>query len=76
MTPFTFHKLDKEFSAFPITKASDTPTDDEIAQAASALGVAFHDDYVAFLRRYGGAMGFTRCSARLPRYGKAVIQAT
>jgi len=52
----TFDKLDQEFSMLPIMRASDTPSDEEVAHAASALGVTFHHDYVAFLRRYGGAM--------------------
>jgi hypothetical protein len=51
-----FDRLDQEFSTFPIMRASDTPSGEEVARAASALGVTFHDDYVAFLRRYGGAM--------------------
>ncbi len=56
MRTSTFDRLDNEFSTFPIMRASDTPSEAEIAQAASALGVTFDDDYVAFLRRYGGAM--------------------
>jgi hypothetical protein len=36
-------------------KASEVPSDEEIAGAAAAIGCAFHQDYVDFLRRYGAA---------------------
>ena len=35
--------------------ALDLPAEDEISRAASVLGCTFADDYVTFLRRYGGA---------------------
>jgi len=69
MTPSTIERLDQEFSAFPIMKALETPSDDEITQAATALGVTFHDDYVSFLKRYGGAM-----VGSLPVFGLRPVQ--
>lgn len=51
----TWQMLDQEFAQFPLMRASEVPSDAEIADAAAALGCTFHEDYVAFLRRYGGA---------------------
>jgi hypothetical protein len=55
MTPPTWETLDQEFSQFPIMRASEVPSEDEIVAAAVAIGCSFHEDYVDFLRRYGGA---------------------
>ena len=52
----TWDRLDSEFSTFPIMRASEVPTDEEIANASAAIGCRFHRDYVEFLQRYGGAM--------------------
>lgn len=55
MNPQTWQTLEQEFAQFPIMRASEVPSDAEIADAAAAIGCTFHDDYVAFLRRFGGA---------------------
>jgi hypothetical protein len=52
----TWKTLEQKFAKFPITVASEVPTASEIADAAAAIGCSFHDDYVAFLKRFGGAM--------------------
>src|SRR5262249_16821673 len=56
MKESTLQRLDIEFTSFPIMKASETPSADEIHQAANLLGVVFDDDYIVFLERFGGAM--------------------
>jgi hypothetical protein len=48
--------LDQQFALFPITRASEVPSETEIAEAAATIGCTFHEDYVAFVRRYGAAM--------------------
>jgi hypothetical protein len=52
----TWQRLDQEFTQFPIMRALEIPSEEEIAEAAAAIGCTFHEDYVMFLRRYGGAM--------------------
>ncbi|MFO0969601.1 MAG: SMI1/KNR4 family protein [Gemmataceae bacterium] len=51
----TWDLLDREFSKFPIMKS--TPVSRaEIEAAAEELGQPFHEDYIEFVSRYGGAM--------------------
>ncbi len=56
MNADTLTKLHEEFDSFPNMVAESTPTDDEIRQASEELGIPFSDDYVEFLRKYGGGM--------------------
>jgi hypothetical protein len=57
MNPLSWQLLEQQFATFPITVASEVPTsEDEIADAAAAIGCSFHEDYLDFLRRFGGAM--------------------
>ena len=56
MMTSTLDKLDREFQAFPILRASETPSEKKVAEAAMSLGVTFHEDYISFLQRYGGAI--------------------
>ena len=61
MNPDTWQRLDQHFAEVEkhagrtLTRASEVPGEDEISRAASELNCTFDDDYVAFLRRYGGA---------------------
>jgi len=61
MNPNTWKRIDDDFADVErlagrrLTRALVLPTDDEIARAALELGCTFVDDYVTFLRRYGGA---------------------
>lgn len=48
-------RLDDLFAKHPTLKASGVP-DSEIAEAESALGKHFSDDYRKFLRRYGAGI--------------------
>jgi hypothetical protein len=52
----TWNRLDQEFREFPMMRASELPTAEEIDLASKHLGVAFSADYRDFLARYGGAM--------------------
>lgn len=52
----TFELLEEDFTEFPQSKASSTPSDEEILAAANILNVCFHEPYVEFLHRYGGGM--------------------
>lgn len=56
MSPETVARLRSEFDSFPNMVAESQPTSEEIDQAASELRVPFTDDYVEFLRVFGGAM--------------------
>lgn len=56
MNPRTSERLEQQFATLPITVASEVPSEDEITASALAIGCSFHEDYVDFLRRYGGAM--------------------
>jgi hypothetical protein len=62
MKPETWTRLDRQFAddfaiaGQAITVARETPSDQEIAAAAELLGSNFDSDYVAFLKRYGGAI--------------------
>lgn len=55
MKPQTWETL-REFTLSPIMRATSVPSEEEIADAARAVGCTFHEDYLAFLRRFGGAM--------------------
>jgi hypothetical protein len=52
----TKERLDERFAESPIMRASDSPPDAEIDEAAQALGVSFDSDYREFVKLYGGAM--------------------
>ncbi|MFN3648428.1 MAG: SMI1/KNR4 family protein [Armatimonadota bacterium] len=56
MQKITIDALDRHLERWPIARATEQPTIDEIAQAEAQLGVSFHPDYAEFLRRYGGAV--------------------
>lgn len=62
MKPETWKRLDRQFAqdlaiaGQAITVARETPSNEEIAAAAESIGCVFDPDYVAFLRRYGGAI--------------------
>jgi hypothetical protein len=56
MNAETWQTLEREFAMFPIMRASDLPSDQEITEAAAAIACSFHQDYSAFLRRFGSAM--------------------
>jgi hypothetical protein len=77
MNPDTWNRLDAEFAeverlaGYRLTRARETPSDDEVSRAAADLGCAFHDDYAAFLRRYGGAT-----VGSLPVFGLRPVEAT
>jgi hypothetical protein len=51
----TWARLDREFSRFPMMKAS-AASQQEIEEAAEALGCFLQKDYIDFLLRYGGAI--------------------
>lgn len=51
----TWNLLEQKFADFPILRATPA-TPEEIEKAALDLNCQFHEDYVEFLRRYGGAM--------------------
>lgn len=61
MKPETWTLLDRQFAedeaiaGRALSKALEVPSEKEIADAAVAIGCTFDEDYVAFLRRYGGA---------------------
>jgi hypothetical protein len=52
----TLKALDNMFLSAPMMRADGVPTDVEIEDASNRLGIAFPNDYVEFLRRFGGAM--------------------
>lgn len=52
----TLQALEKMFLDSPMMRADGVPTDMEIADASDRLGITFPNDYVEFLRRFGGAM--------------------
>lgn len=56
MSPETVKRLRGEFDSFPSMVAESRPDVDEIARAASELGVPFTDGYIEFVREFGGAM--------------------
>lgn len=56
MSPETVDRLRSEFDSFPNMVAESRPNEEEIEQAAAELGVPFTDDYVEFVREFGGAM--------------------
>jgi hypothetical protein len=51
----TWTTLERQFKESPIMRATPA-TDREIGGAQRQLGCSFHEDYVDFLLRYGGAM--------------------
>lgn len=61
MNPNTWRLLDNHFAEIEaeagrkLTRATEVPSDEEIAVAETELSCVFDDDYAAFLRRYGGA---------------------
>ncbi|MDG2131687.1 MAG: SMI1/KNR4 family protein [Fuerstiella sp.] len=52
----TKERLEERFTESPVLRASTTPSDTEINEAAQALGVSFDSDYREFVKLYGGAM--------------------
>ena len=56
MTPETVARLRSEFVSFPNMVAESQPSSEEIEQAATEIGIPFTDDYVEFVREFGGAM--------------------
>ena len=52
----TLNALDNIFLSTPIMRADGVPTDKEIAEASERLEIPFPNDYVEFLRMFGGAM--------------------
>jgi SMI1 / KNR4 family (SUKH-1) len=52
----TISRLDAKFAEFPIMRASDQPSEAEIARIEQQIGVPFVEDYRQILLRYGGAM--------------------
>jgi SUKH superfamily protein len=62
MKPETWARLDRLFAdnlaiaGRAITVARGVPSDEEIAGAAESLGREFDPNYIAFLKRYGGAV--------------------
>jgi hypothetical protein len=73
----TWEKLEKDFlqveriAGRALTRASDVPSDGEISRAAQQLDCTFTDDYIAFLRRYGGAT-----VGSLPIFGLRPVEVT
>ena len=67
----TIEALERQFAALPITRATGVPTASEILAASAAIRCKFHEDYVAFLSRFGGAM-----VGSLPIYGLRPTEVT
>lgn len=52
----TISRLDAEFAEFPIMRALNQPSEEEISRIEQLIGVPFPDDYKQFILLYGGAM--------------------
>jgi hypothetical protein len=55
MKPGTIALLEQDFNECPFLYGGEVPLE-EIDQAAAALGMAFPQDYVEFVRRFGGGI--------------------
>lgn len=56
MKPEVLLKLDAEFNAAPVLRATAGASEEELRGVSEALGLRLPGDYVEFVRRYGGGI--------------------